>query len=86
MDATLTATDLRQMFIDFFKEKDHTYWHSSKTIPLDDPTLLFANAGMNQVGFETILQLLFKIAYMELRKALHLLAILKTYFAEKKNI
>ena len=55
MDATLTATDLRQMFIDFFKEKDHTYWHSSKTIPLDDPTLLFANAGMNQVGFETIL-------------------------------
>ena len=52
MDPTLTGNQLRQMFIDFFKEKkDHVYWHSSSTIPLDDPTLLFANAGMNQVQF-----------------------------------
>ena len=50
MDASLTAKELRKMFIDFFKEKQHTYWHSSSTIPLDDPTLLFANAGMNQVS------------------------------------
>ena len=50
MDASLTAKQLRQAFIDFFKEKEHTYWHSSSTIPHDDPTLLFANAGMNQVN------------------------------------
>ena len=50
MDKTLSCDDLRKIFIDFFKEKNHTYWHSSKTIPLDDPTLLFANAGMNQVN------------------------------------
>ena len=51
MDASLTSAELRQMFYDFFIERQHTYWHSSKTIPLDDPTLLFANAGMNQVEF-----------------------------------
>lgn len=48
MEATLTASQIRQRFIDFFKENKHTYVHSSSTIPLDDPTLLFANAGMNQ--------------------------------------
>ena len=46
----LTASEVRKRFIDFFTEKNqHLYVHSSSTIPLDDPTLLFANAGMNQV-------------------------------------
>nr|XP_060643808.1 alanine--tRNA ligase, cytoplasmic [Anolis sagrei ordinatus] len=48
MEATLTASEIRQRFINFFVENRHTYVHSSATIPLDDPTLLFANAGMNQ--------------------------------------
>ncbi|KFU92165.1 Alanine--tRNA ligase, cytoplasmic, partial [Chaetura pelagica] len=48
MAAPLTASQIRQRFIDFFKANKHTYVHSSSTIPLDDPTLLFANAGMNQ--------------------------------------
>ncbi|CAK8679873.1 unnamed protein product [Clavelina lepadiformis] len=49
MDASLTSKDLRKMFINFFEERyNHKYIHSSSTIPLDDPTLLFANAGMNQ--------------------------------------
>lgn len=43
-----TANEVRQLFLDFFKERQHLYIHSSSTIPLDDPTLLFANAGMNQ--------------------------------------
>ena len=50
MDASLTSKQLRQIFIDFFVEKkQHVHWPSSSTIPHDDPSLLFANAGMNQV-------------------------------------
>jgi len=44
-----SASDIRRTFIEFFTQKhEHLYVHSSSTIPLDDPTLLFANAGMNQ--------------------------------------
>ncbi|KAJ8281193.1 hypothetical protein GJAV_G00064570 [Gymnothorax javanicus] len=48
MDSSLTAVQIREKFIDFFRRYEHQYVHSSATIPLDDPTLLFANAGMNQ--------------------------------------
>ncbi|CEG71324.1 Putative Alanyl-tRNA synthetase [Rhizopus microsporus] len=39
---------VRSTFIKFFEENGHTFVPSSSTIPHDDPTLLFANAGMNQ--------------------------------------
>uniref|UniRef100_A0A8C7QV03 Alanine--tRNA ligase n=1 Tax=Oncorhynchus mykiss TaxID=8022 RepID=A0A8C7QV03_ONCMY len=48
MDSLLPAAQIREKFIDFFRCHEHQYVHSSATIPLDDPTLLFANAGMNQ--------------------------------------
>ena len=48
-DGPWTATKVRQQFFDFFRSKGHTFVASSPTIPFEDPTLLFANAGMNQV-------------------------------------
>ena len=48
--ADWTAAKIRSTFINFFKDKKrHVYWPSSPVVPVNDPTLLFANAGMNQV-------------------------------------
>ena len=53
MDSNLTSKQIRNQYLDFFVEKKkHTFVHSSSVIPHEDPTLLFANAGMNQVCLE----------------------------------
>lgn len=46
--AHFTGGQIRQMFIDFFVERGHTFVPSSSLIPGGDQTLLFTNAGMVQ--------------------------------------
>ncbi|CAJ1961787.1 unnamed protein product [Cylindrotheca closterium] len=47
-DIEWTTDKVRSTFVEFFEEKDHVMTPSSPCAPLNDPTLLFTNAGMNQ--------------------------------------
>ncbi|WP_027955309.1 alanine--tRNA ligase [Halobacillus kuroshimensis] len=42
----LTSADVRQMFLDFFKEKGHSVEPSASLVPHEDPTLLWINSGV----------------------------------------
>ena len=44
----LTANEIRQQFLDFFRSKGHEIVPSAPIVVKNDPTLLFTNAGMNQ--------------------------------------
>ena len=43
-----SGSQIREDFLRFFETKQHRRVHSSSLVPANDPTLLFANAGMNQ--------------------------------------
>jgi alanyl-tRNA synthetase len=44
----MTGTEIRTRFLKYFADRGHTVVASSGILPKNDPTLMFANAGMNQ--------------------------------------
>jgi alanyl-tRNA synthetase len=44
----MTGNEIRETFLNFFAGQGHRIVRSSSLVPANDPTLLFANAGMNQ--------------------------------------
>lgn len=42
----MTSTEVRQMFLDFFKSKGHSIEPSQSLVPVNDPTLLWINSGV----------------------------------------
>lgn len=42
----LTGAQIRQMYLDFFKEKGHSIEPSASLVPHDDPSLLWINSGV----------------------------------------
>ncbi|HKK38311.1 MAG TPA: alanine--tRNA ligase-related protein, partial [Cryomorphaceae bacterium] len=44
----MKSAQIRRVFLDFFKNKDHKIVDSAPIVIKNDPTLMFTNAGMNQ--------------------------------------
>ena len=44
---TMDAQQMRETYVDFFKERGHAYIRSAPLIPENDPTVLFTTAGMH---------------------------------------
>ena len=44
----MKSTDIRRLFLEYFRRHGHTTVASSPLVPANDPTLLFTNAGMVQ--------------------------------------
>ena len=57
----MQSEQIRQLFINYFQNKQHKHIASSSLIPYDDNSLLFTNSGM--VPFKNIFKGLEKVDY-----------------------
>ena len=44
----MKSSEIRKLFLDFFRSKHHKIVSSAPIVVQNDPTLMFTNAGMNQ--------------------------------------
>ena len=44
----MKINDIRSKFLGYFNKNEHEIIHSSPLVPMNDPTLMFANSGMVQ--------------------------------------
>jgi alanyl-tRNA synthetase len=44
----MSSSELRRLFLEFFRQKEHEIFPSAPMVIKNDPTLMFTNAGMNQ--------------------------------------
>src|SRR5258708_12520807 len=49
VEITLTSTEIRARFLEYFASKDHYKLPSSSLVPRNDPTVLLTTAGMQQM-------------------------------------
>ena len=81
----LTTNEVRKIYLDFFEEKGHPLVESASLVPLNDPTLLFINAGM--APFKDLLLGVEKIFYFPsaIRYFLALFKIVEIWFSVLVN-
>ena len=46
----MTSNEIRAAFLNFFASKEHSIVPSASMVVKNDPTLMFTNAGMNQLS------------------------------------
>ena len=50
----MTSKEIRKAYLDFFASKGHTIVPSAPMVVKNDPTLMFTNAGMNQLDRKSV--------------------------------
>lgn len=74
----LTSAQVRQMYLDFFKEKGHDVEPSASLVPHEDPSLLWINSGVATLKNILMVVLFLKIRVFVTHKNLFVQTISKT--------